>query len=125
MGEIMTAKRDPSQPALFDAPPPNKYVGYYHRVAQCVPETVLNRKGFVYEMTLVQWLDRNMPKEVPGRCCHCNGAEDSGPLLPFGVRSGGYAWVHDRCGDVWRSERRRAAVVALAAMGITPEGVRG
>ena len=38
-------------------------------------------------------------------------------LLPIGVNAR-HAWLHDCCWALWREGRRRAAIEALAAMGI-------
>lgn len=68
---------------------------------------------------IVEWLNRNPVRSPPGRCLGCGGDDhDHDPLLPHGVGSTGYAWLHSRCWPAWYAGRKVSAIVALAAMGI-------
>jgi hypothetical protein len=68
---------------------------------------------------VIEWLNRNPVRSPPGRCVVCGGDDhDHDPLLPHGVESTGYAWLHSRCWPAWYAGRKASAIAALAAMGI-------
>jgi hypothetical protein len=76
---------------------------------------------------VVKWLNRNPACSPSGRCLGCgNPAHSHDPLMPYGVESTGYAWLHLRCWEAWQAARKREAVAALTAMGIRePTGTEG
>jgi hypothetical protein len=70
------------------------------------------------EMVLVERLNAAHPDTDPNRCAHCGRSETPDAiLLPMGVGVR-HAWLHSDCWATWREARRRAAIEALAAMGI-------
>jgi hypothetical protein len=71
-----------------------------------------------FQIILVEFLNRTYPDTSPDRCAWCGKPETRGDvLLPMGVGAR-HAWLHSGCRDPWAEARRRAAVEALAAMGI-------
>ena len=71
-----------------------------------------------YDIVVVDFLNATHPDTDPNRCACCGRAETpSNILLPIGVGAR-HAWLHDDCWALWRAGRRRAAIEALAAMGI-------
>jgi hypothetical protein len=74
-----------------------------------------------YAWTVHEWLARHFAESPAGCCAHCGGADrPHDPLLPHGMESIGFAWLHARCWAAWRAERKAEAVAALKAMGIGP-----
>jgi hypothetical protein len=68
---------------------------------------------------LVEWLNRNPVRSLPGRCRGCGQAEHAhDPLLPFGTETTGHVWLHSRCWPAWRNAREADAIAALARIGI-------
>lgn len=67
-----------------------------------------------------EWLNHNAERSQAGRCLECGERDHAhDPLLPFGIESTGYAWLHSRCWSAWHEARKARAAAALAAMGIT------
>jgi hypothetical protein len=76
-----------------------------------------------YACCVVEWLNRNVPPSMPGRCLGCGGGErSSDPLLPFGTDTSGHTWLHPACWPTWCQAREAEAVAVLAAMNIDHEG---
>ena len=75
---------------------------------------------------IAEWLNRNRARSAAGLCLGCGGREQAhDQLLPYGIESTGYVWLHGRCWPAWHRVRQAEAVKALAAMGIgTIEQVR-
>jgi hypothetical protein len=68
---------------------------------------------------VAEWLNRNPVRSPSGRCLSCGADERShDPLLPYGIETIGYAWLHSRCWRAWHAGRKAEAVAGLAAMGI-------
>jgi hypothetical protein len=68
---------------------------------------------------VVEWLNRNPVRSLPGRCLACGGSEHAHDrLLPFGTEQTGHAWLHSRCWPAWHRARRADAIAALSVMGI-------
>jgi hypothetical protein len=73
-----------------------------------------------FEFCIVEWLNRNPARSLPGRCLGCGGSEhDHDKLLPFGTEPTGHAWLHSRCWPPWHAARKAEAIAALAELGIT------
>jgi hypothetical protein len=73
-------------------------------------------RAFAY--CVIEWLNRNPVRSLPGHCHGCGQAEHAhDPLLPFGTESTGHAWLHSRCSP-WYADRKAGAIAALATMGI-------
>jgi hypothetical protein len=71
-----------------------------------------------FAIVLVEFLNRTYPDTPSDRCARCGGQETSTDTLPpFGVGDR-HAWLHQHCRDPWAEGRRKAAVEALAAMGM-------
>jgi hypothetical protein len=69
---------------------------------------------------VAEWLNCNPVRSPFGRCRACGGsghAHDA--LLPFGTQQTGHAWLHSRCWDAWRADRKVEAAAALSAFGIS------
>jgi hypothetical protein len=76
-------------------------------------------KARAFECCVVEWLNRNPARSLPGRCLGCGGSEHAhDTLLPFGTNPTGHAWLHSRCWPAWHEARQAEAVAALAAIGI-------
>ena len=72
-----------------------------------------------FECCVAEWLNRNPVRSPPGRCLGCGGDQCSHDLLlPYGIETTGYAWLHSRCQRAWYAGRKAEAVAGLAAMGI-------
>ena len=70
---------------------------------------------------IAEWLNRNPVTSMPGLCLGCGGGNHThDPLLPYGIETTGYAWLHSRCWPHWYEGRKADAVVILAGMGIAP-----
>jgi hypothetical protein len=68
---------------------------------------------------VVEWLNRNPVRSMPGRCLGCGGGDHvHDPLLPYGIETTGHAWLHSRCWPAWHEGRKAEAAVALAAINI-------
>lgn len=68
---------------------------------------------------VAEWMNRNPVSSPPDRCLHCGGSSvKSDPLLPFGGKSTGHAWLHGRCWAAWHAGRKKQALVALATAGV-------
>jgi hypothetical protein len=71
-----------------------------------------------YAHVLITFLNKTYPDSSSQACIHCGQPETpAAPLLPFGVGER-HAWLHQCCLDPWAGVRRKAAIEALAAMGI-------
>jgi hypothetical protein len=67
-----------------------------------------------FECCIVEWLNRNCGRSLPGRCVGCGEVECSrGPLLPFGMERTGCVWLHSSCWPAWHASRRAEAVAIL------------
>jgi hypothetical protein len=94
-------------------------------------ETIMQLRGLsrpdaeheAFKHVLIEYLNATHPDTDPNRCAHCRGPEtpDATPL-PIGVGER-HAWLHQRCRDRWAESRRKAAVEALAAIGIREPAV--
>jgi hypothetical protein len=68
---------------------------------------------------VLEWLYRNPVRSSPERCLGCGQSDaPSEPLLPFGTKTAGHAWLHHSCWGAWHAGRKGEAVADLAAMGI-------
>lgn len=73
-----------------------------------------------FEFCIVEWLNRNPARSLPGRCLGCGGSEHAhDKLLPFGAEPTEHAWLHSYCWPAWHADRKAEAVAALAKLGIT------
>jgi len=69
---------------------------------------------------VAEWLNQNPECSPAGRCLDCGERDHShDPLLPFGIESIGYAWLHSRCWSAWHEARKARAAAALVTVGIT------
>ena len=76
----------------------------------------MNRVAF--DNLVAERLNSIHPDTPSDRCAWCDRAETrSNILLPIGVGAR-HAWLHDDCWALWREGLRKAAIEALAAMGI-------
>jgi hypothetical protein len=83
----------------------------------CLPREQAEARAF--DCCVVEWLNRNPVRSLPGRCLGCGDAEYAhDPLLPFGTETAGHAWLHSGCWPRWHSAREAEAIAALAALGI-------
>ncbi len=75
-----------------------------------------------YEATVGEFMNRHFTPSAPGRCAACGDGDIAhDPLLPFGVESCGYVWLHaSPCWATWDASRRAEAVASLKAMRIGP-----
>jgi hypothetical protein len=81
-----------------------------------LPRPVAEARAF--ECCVVEWLNRNPARGVPGRCLGCGAPEHVGePLLPLGTEAS-HVWLHSRCWEGWYAGRRDEAVAALSVFGI-------
>ncbi len=72
-----------------------------------------------FDCCIVEWLNRNPVRSLPGCCLGCGNAEyPHDRLLPFGTEATGHAWLHLRCWPAWHASRKAEAIGVLAAMGI-------
>jgi hypothetical protein len=79
----------------------------------------LDAERAVFDIILVEFLNRTHPDTDPNRCAHCGKCElPDATLLPIGVGVR-HAWLHPGCWAAWREGRRQAAIVTLAGMEIT------
>jgi hypothetical protein len=68
-----------------------------------------------FECCVVEWLNRNPVRSLPGRCLGCGDSENTNdPLLPYGTEQTGLAWLHSRCWEVWHANRKAKAVAVLS-----------
>lgn len=75
--------------------------------------------------SVVEWLNRNPVRSLPGRCPGCGMTEQAhDPLLPFGAETAGHAWLHRRCWKDWQAGRIAEATAALVEQGIEERSVR-
>jgi hypothetical protein len=90
-------------------------------------ETIMTIRGHTlhdaefeaFEHVVIDYLNQAHPNTDPRVCAHCGGPDlPLTPTLPFGVGDR-HAWLHQRCRDPWAEVRRKAAVEALARLGIT------
>jgi hypothetical protein len=72
-----------------------------------------------FACSVVEWMDRNQERSVPGCCLDCGrGDRPDDPLLPFGTEPGSHAWLHGACWPTWDARRKAKATDALRATGI-------
>ena len=72
-------------------------------------------EAHAFACCVVEWLNRNPARSLPGRCLGCGQADlAQDPLLPFGTESSGHAWLHSRCWPAWHVRRKAESVAALA-----------
>jgi hypothetical protein len=76
------------------------------------------------EDTVTQWLCLHpAPATSPDRGCIRCGVKDelANPLLAV-LTVGGSVWVHDRCLEPWRADRRHQAMEGLRQLGLCNSG---
>ena len=57
-----------------------------------------------FECCVVEWLNRNPTRSLPGQCAGCGGPNhEHDVLLPYGVEPAGLTWLHSRCWSAWHS----------------------
>jgi hypothetical protein len=67
---------------------------------------------------VIEYLNETHPNTDPHVCAYCGGRDlPLTPTLPFGVGNR-HTWLDQHCAQAWREGRRKAAIEALAAMGI-------
>ena len=72
------------------------------------------------ECCVIERLNQNPEPGTPGRCAHCGQRDQpGGPLIPHGIRTDEYTWLHSKCSPDWFAARRQAACRSLAEMGVT------
>lgn len=72
-----------------------------------------------FDCCVAEWLNRNPMRSPPGRCLGCGETEHGhDPLLPFGTKPTGHAWLHSRCWPAWRERRKAEAIAALSTFEI-------
>jgi hypothetical protein len=82
-----------------------------------LPRTEAEARAFA--CCLAEWQNRNFVPSPPERCLACGCSDHPrDPILPYGMESIGYAWLHSRCWPAWHAGRKVAAAAALAGMGI-------
>jgi hypothetical protein len=82
-----------------------------------LPREEAESRAFAY--CVIEWLNRNPVRSLPGGCLGCGRAEYiHDPLLPFGTESSGHVWLHSRCWPTWHERRKAEAVAALSSIGI-------
>jgi hypothetical protein len=55
-----------------------------------------------FECCVVEWLNRNPARSLPGQCAACGGPNhEHDVLLPYGVEPAGLTWLHSRCWSAW------------------------
>jgi hypothetical protein len=68
-----------------------------------------------FECCVVEWLNRNPTRSLPGQCAGCGGPNhEHDGLLPYGVEPAGLTWLHSRCWSPWYRDRKAQAKAALA-----------
>jgi hypothetical protein len=79
-------------------------------------------EALAWDCCIAEWLNQNPVPTNSGQCGWCGELEmiDDGIVVPFGTESHGYSWLHPRCWLPWHQSRRRKAIEALTAYGITP-----
>lgn len=86
-----------------------------------LPRAVAEQQAF--EATVIRWMNTIPAENLGGGCCSkCQKpvgkiGQDAVPVLAGG---GGHIWLHHGCHTEWMKMRRREAVDALKAVGITP-----
>lgn len=96
------------------------FFGERARIAAVRGLTKNEAEARAFACCIVEWLNRNPVRSLPGRCVGCGQTEHShDPLLPFGIESSGHAWLHSRCWDAWHAGRKAEAVAALSTFGIS------
>lgn len=132
---LKTPRKRRSYAELFgDAPPPpapepTGEAARWLRILKEKESLVRTARGLspaaaaaeAYDHVLVLYLNETHPNTDSNACAWCHQAETpNATLLPYGSGSR-HAWLHQRCRDPWAAARRKAAVEALAALGITKE----
>jgi hypothetical protein len=79
-----------------------------------------NAEQLALEDCITEWLARHPVISPPDTCVHCKRSDRKGDILPYGVKSEGRAWLHQKCWPDWRSARDIEALKALALHGIAP-----
>lgn len=96
------------------------FFGERARIAAVRGLTKNEAEARAFACCIVEWLNRNPERSLPGRCVGCGQTEHShDPPLPFGIESSGHAWLHSRCWDAWHAGRKAEAVAALSTFGIS------
>jgi hypothetical protein len=68
-----------------------------------------------FECCVIEWLNRNPVRSLPGQCAACGGPnQEHDVLLPYGVEPAGLTWLHPRCWSAWYWDRKAQATAALA-----------
>ncbi len=65
---------------------------------------------------IVQWLNRNPPRDVSeDDCAHCRAplGEVGNDTVPFLLGDGRHVWLHHRCHAGWMTKRRAEAAGAV------------
>jgi hypothetical protein len=120
--------RKPSKPPLESEPlsPNSGIAARWHRLFEdrsivvqrardMAPEQA---KAEAFRHIVIEYLNETHPDTDPRFCAHCRGRDlPLTPTVPYGVGKR-HAWLDPRCRDPWAEARRKAAVEALAAMGI-------
>jgi hypothetical protein len=89
-------------------------------------ETIVTMRGLsrpdaereAFSHLVVEYANATHSNTDPRVCAWCSKPDlPLTPTMPFGVGER-HAWLHQRCRDQWAEARRKAAVEALAAIGI-------
>jgi hypothetical protein len=71
-----------------------------------------------FQHLVVEHLNATHPNTDHRICAYCRGPDlPLTPTLPIGVDPN-HTWLHCRCVEPWRQNRRAAALEAMAAMGV-------
>ena len=73
-----------------------------------------------FEVCVVRWLDSHPPSQDNLDCCvHCGEQIAEFDAIPCLTGDGGHVWMHGQCHPAWTERRRKQAVEALAALGLS------
>jgi hypothetical protein len=80
--------------------------------------TVTDRAREARSMAAARGRAMTQSPDTPSDRCAWSGQSETADdtLLPFGVNR--HPWLHSRCRDLWAERRHKAAIEALAIMGI-------
>ena len=111
-----------AKPSLWNATDWQEYYDERAGVAEYCGGILRDKaERMAFESCVVRWLDMHPPIIADEKICpHCN--QPNGVIgtscVPVLSGGGGHIWLHHRCLDDWRKQRREKSVEALSVMGV-------